>query len=171
MYPIQYIADKDVDNSLDQALRRLLTVCFTKPGDEVFQKRRYFIDPPIHRWIIADKEKLVAHVAAHEKTIIHNAQKMTIGGVAEVCVHPEYRRQGLVRAILLRAHALFRAKKFPFAALCGDAAIYTSSGYVEVSNLHFKRGEQLSNIPGAMVCKLGDQKWPKDEVVLLGNLF
>lgn len=49
---VHYIADADVDAELDRRIRSLLSTCFTKPEDWVFRERRYFNDPPAHRWYI-----------------------------------------------------------------------------------------------------------------------
>lgn len=169
---ITYIPDADVDAALDAALRELLSVCFIKPGDEVFRERRYYIDPPKHRWFRTEKNGLLsAHVAAHEKTVVASGQEMTICGIAEVCVHPDYRGRGFVREILKRVHDFMRAQGIAFSALAGDAAVYTSSGYRQIRNLYYEKDGKRQQFPSAMVCELGETRWPAGEVFLIGNFF
>jgi len=169
---IHYIPDAQVDAKLDAALRTLLSACFTKPGDEVFRSRRYFIDPPAHRWFIRQAGGLlIAHVAAHEKTTLWREQKLTLCGIAEVCVHPNHRRQGYVRLMLAAAHDDMKQQGFDFSALCGDPDVYRSSGYFSVENLVYNPGDKIKPLPGAMVCELGEKNWPEDEVFLVGDVF
>lgn len=169
---IHYMPDAKVDAKLDAALRTLLSTCFTKPGDEIFRSRRYFIDPPAHRWYMQDTAGvLIAHVAAHEKTILWREQKSMLCGIAEVCVHPDHRRQGYVRLILEAAHDYMKHQSCDFSALCGDPDVYRSSGYFSVQNLVYKPKDEIRPLPGAMVCELGEKNWPEDEVFLLGEVF
>ncbi len=56
---INYLPDATVDDALNREIITLLTACFTKPQDTVFQTRRYFREPYPHRWIIRDERKQV----------------------------------------------------------------------------------------------------------------
>jgi len=173
---IQYIRDDAVDAALDRELRDLLSTCFTKPEDVVFRERRYFIEPPKHRWLLRDDAgRLIAHVAVHEKVIEAGERSFAIGGVAEVCVHPDYRRRGLVKQMLAQVHGWSAARGVPFAVLFGDPAVYTSSGYVTVENLsHDARSEDgrpIRKRKTAMVKPLLGESWPSGEVHLPGPEF
>ncbi|MFQ5632386.1 MAG: GNAT family N-acetyltransferase [bacterium] len=153
-------------------MRTLLTTCFTNPGDEVFRSRRYFIEPPAHRWYVQNANGLlIAHVAAHEKTIIWRDRELPLCGIAEVCVHPDHRRQGFVRQMLEAAHDFMAKHEFDFSALCGDPDIYRSSGYFSVHNLVYRPKEEIKPLPGAMVCELGNNSWPEEDVFLVGDVF
>lgn len=102
---IAYLPDDSIDDAGDQELRDLLTTCFTKPQDFVFKTRRYFQEPYKHRWTIRDEHGvLIAHVGVHEKTIEADGQSYRIGGICEVCVHPNYRGRGYVKAMLECVH-------------------------------------------------------------------
>jgi hypothetical protein len=84
-FKIEYIKDEDVDPGLDRELRNLLTICFTKPEDAIFLKRRYFREPPQHRWMIrVESTKIIAHIAIHEKVVKAKGKTYRIGGIAEV---------------------------------------------------------------------------------------
>ena len=94
---VDYLSDDEVDEALDAEIRGLLTTCFTKPQDVVFRDRRYFIDPYPHRWVIRDpRARMVAHSGVHEKQLEAGGRVVAIGGIAEVCVHPDWRGNGYV---------------------------------------------------------------------------
>jgi GNAT superfamily N-acetyltransferase len=174
---IEYIRDSDVDTDMDRSLRELLSLCFTNPGGEIFRERRYYKEPPLHRWFIQIKEfQLVAHVALHEMVVKSSHQPIKAGGIAEVCVHPEFRRQGLVRELLAKTHDWLRSNDYPFSLLSGYPSIYTSSGYVSITNLLEEKTLDNGSVnwepmPCAMVCQLLDTHWPDDPVYLPGKSF
>ena len=173
---VEYLPDSSVDASLDAELRALLTTCFTKPQDVVFKERRYFVEPYAHRWVIRDaKRSIIAHAGVHDKIVEADGQRFRTGGLAEVCVHPEYRGRGFVKAMLARIHDWLIERKFDFAVLFGEPYIYQSSGYAEVSNLFHDEvtpsGEKCKTQSPAMVRKLADTPWPATEVYLPGPKF
>ena len=174
---IEYIRDSNVDMYLDRSLRDLLCNCFTEPIAKVFRECRYFKEPPSHRWLIQSEDtQLIAHVALHEKVVTASHQQIRVGGIAEVCVHPEYRGQGLVRQLLAAVHDWLRSKDYSFSILSGYPCVYTSSGYVSITNLYQEKtldndSVKLEPVPLAIVCQLLDNKWPDDRVYLLGKSF
>jgi len=103
--PIEYLRDSDVDETLDRQIRSLLTRCFTGPEDVVFNERRYFHEPCARRWFLRDGlNGLIAQVALHDKEVHADEKVYRIGGVAEVCVHPDFRGRGLVKRLLGEVH-------------------------------------------------------------------
>lgn len=173
---IHYIKDSEVGDKLDRQLRDLLSICFTKPGDEVFKLRRYFKEYPAHRWYINGKDdKLIAHTALHEKMVVSSHQNIPIGGIAEVCVHPDFRGQGLVRRLLKEAHDWLILNHYPFSLLFGDPRVYSSSGYITFSNLFVEKksntGIKSWEPINVMVCRLLEMEWPESPVYLQGPTF
>lgn len=169
-----YTPDAAVDAALDRELRDLLCACFTKPQDVVFRERRFFREPPQHRWLVRDgRGALVAHAAVHDKTASSAGATYRLGGVAEVCVHPEHRGHGLARGLLAEIHAWLAARQVPFAVLFGNPKVYTSSGYVVVGNLRVRSPETgaWESAQGAMVHMLGIHEWPAGPVDLVGPRF
>ena len=57
---------------------------------------------------------------------------VAIGGVADVCVHPQYRGRGFVHQMLKVVHEWLSSHDFSFALLFGDPRVYASSGHVPV---------------------------------------
>ncbi|MEJ2702715.1 MAG: GNAT family N-acetyltransferase [Sedimentisphaerales bacterium] len=173
---VEYLPDSSVDAALDAQIRRLLTTCFTKPEDVVFRDRRYFIEPYPHRWVIRNaRGVIIAHVGVHEKTVEADGRTFRIGGVAEVCVHPDFRGRGFVKAMLACIHDWLIRHEFDFAVLFGGPAIYGSSGYVEVNNLVHDdlaaAGEKCTSQSPAMVRRLSNPPWPDGQVYLPGPKF
>jgi predicted acetyltransferase len=168
----EYLPDSTVDPQTDEALRRLLSICFTKKKDAVFKKQRYFREPYPHRWVIRDDQgRIVAHTGVHEKQVIAGRRRFPIGGVCEVCVHPDYRRRGYVKRMLKMAHMYLVQHGFAFAVLFGKPEIYAAAGYRQVGNLfHGSKADGWKNRT-AMVREIGDFPWPQDPVYLPGPTF
>ena len=173
---IEYLPDSSVDAALDAELRALLTTCFTKPQDAVFKDRRYFCEPYEHRWVIRDaRRSIVAHAGVHQKAVEADGCSFRIGGLAEVCVHPDYRGRGFVKAMVACIDEWLIAHGYDFAVLFGEPYIYQSSGYVEVNNLLHDEvtpsGEKYKAHESAMVKELAGIPWPTGEVYLPGPKF
>ena len=177
MAAIEFIEDSAVDAELDRQLRQLISTCFTKPGDAVFRDRRYFHEPPHWRWFVrGTPTELIAHIAAHDKVIGLSTGDLRIAGIAEVCVHPQHRGQGLVRELLAVAHTWLTAQEIPLAVLLGDKKHYSSSGYRNISNpvRHWKPdpGVWLTETSDwVMVKPLRNFDWPTGLVDLRGPTF
>jgi GNAT superfamily N-acetyltransferase len=173
---VEYLADSSVDDAMDAQIRGLLTMCFTKPEDVVFKDRRYFIEPYPHRWVIRDTQgSIIAHIGVHEKTIEAEERHFRIGGIAEVCVHPEYRGRGFAKKMLACVHDWLIRNEFDFAVLFGKTSVYNSSGYIEVHNLIHDdvttAGESCTSQSPAMVRQLTGTPWPGDQVYMPGSKF
>jgi len=173
---VEYLPDSSVDAALDAQIRGLLTKCFTKPVDVVFRDRRYFREPYPHRWVIRDAlRSIVAHVGVHEKSVEADGRRFRIGGIAEVCVHPEFRGRGFIKAMLACVHDWLTRHEFNFAVLFGNPCVYSSSGYVQVDNLiHdavMATGEKCTSQSPAIVRQLSDTPWPVGQVYLPGPKF
>lgn len=168
-----YLADEAVDALTDEALRKLFCTCFTGPNDQVFRDRRYFVEPYPHRWVVRNAEsRLVAHVGVHERIIESGGRSFRVGGIAEVCVHPDYRGRGLVREMLAKVHDRLIEQGDVFSVLFGEAAIYRSSGYRPVGNLRY--GNEATGWKVAEEAKvrlLSDIPWPSEDVFLQGGKF
>lgn len=174
MLPICYLPDASVDAVLDRELRELLSLCFTKPQDVVFKERRYFTEPPAHRWIMRDAAgRLVAHIAVHNRRVEAGTWVALVGGIAEVCVHPEARGQRLTSHLLAEVHADLARRGFLFTALFGDRQVYAASGYTMPGNALVGPDAQGRWIPAprAMVRPLTDVAWPTGEVHMPGPFF
>jgi len=174
---VEYLPDSSVDDRLDRELRDLLTACFTDPDSAIFQERRYARELPQHRWVIRTSQgEIIAHVAAHEKVVEALGRPFRVGGISEVCVHPDFRGRGFVKTMLAAAHKWLASREFSFAVLGGDSRVYRSSGYVEVQNLlhdsiNLAGEKKREPVPGAMAYELSPEPWPSGEAFLPGLTF
>jgi len=169
---IDYLPDSDIDDALDRELRGLLTTCFLKPQDYVFKERRYFREPYPHRWVIRDDDgRLVAHIGVHVKQVLAGEACYPIGGICEVCVHPDYRGRGYVRMMLDVIHQWMGEQDFVFSMLFGDPRIYGSSGYVHVDNLVHGDADAGWKPVAGLVRAVASVPWPDGEVRLPGIKF
>jgi GNAT superfamily N-acetyltransferase len=168
------MSDREVDQALDEEIRGLLTLCF--PSDSRFRSQRYFQEPPFRRWLVQDRTgNLVAQSALHVKVIGSERGDLTIGGVAEVAVHPDHRGQGLVREMLRDVHDWLKARA-DFAMLFGSARVYSSSGYVSINNIIRctapVTGERVERaFEHAMIRPISGLRWPDGLIDLRGPTF
>ena len=171
---IIYLADKNVDIQTDKKIRDLLIACF--PDQAVFTRQRFYHEMPAHRWFIMQNDQMIAHVALHEKEIKVEYNKIKIGGIAEVAVHPDARGRGYVRLLLKTAHEWLTKNGYSFSMLFGDKNVYTSSGYSIVESLfHYYKPDKkewvTEIIDCAMVANLENKKWPDGLIDLDGPMF
>jgi predicted N-acetyltransferase YhbS len=169
---IEYLPDERVDDALDLEIRGLLTSCFTKPQDVVFNDRRYFREPYPHRWVIRDSHgALIAHIGVHEKHVEIEGSKFRIGGICEVCVHPDHRGKGYVRRMLKLIHEWLSERGFVFTILFGDPLVYGSSGYVQVANLFNGGDAEGWRQAKGLMNELSGTQWPSGKVLMPGPGF
>ncbi|OIQ26543.1 GNAT family N-acetyltransferase [uncultured Vibrio sp.] len=168
----EYIRDHDVSTDLDKKLRQLLSASFLNGQDpEIFSKQRYYKEPPQHRYLLWDKDTIAAHIAVHDKHVHCDGEDHTISGIAEVCVHTEYRKQGLVKQLLEKVLQDSKARGDAFSVLFGEAEIYGSSGYVTSSNLHILTPEKKWVRVDKVMARELNQSWPEADVRLDGLPF
>ncbi len=163
----EYIPDKNVDQELDYKIRMLLCCCFTKQQDTVFKTQRFFKEMPAHRYLLwSDENKLVAHVAVHDKSVMYNDTEYAIAGIAEVCVHPDYRNKGMAKLLLSYVDNDRKKKGDAFSVLFGDADIYRSSGYQQVKNILEPTDNTNWEIAEYAMSKPLNMEWPQGKVFL-----
>lgn len=172
---VEYLPDASINAAVDAELRDLLTTCFTKPCDVVFETRRFFREPYPHRWVIRDRDgAMVAHVGVHEKSIRAGGKTFCVGGICEVCVHPEFRERGFVRSMLQVVHSWLEGNAYDFSFLFGKPGVYGSSGYRQRDNIFHDAdgdgGTHLQQVSG-LVKELSDTPWPRGDVYLPGPKF
>ncbi|MCZ6792880.1 MAG: GNAT family N-acetyltransferase [Planctomycetota bacterium] len=174
---LEDLPDSAVNDEMDGELRTLLASCFDGPASEAFLTRRFFLEPPEHRFLLrAPRESVAAHAACRWRPVGCALGGLTLAGVSEVCVHPAHRGQGLVRRLLDPLHARVYEQGGLFVLLFGRARIYASSGYRRVDNVfrywdasRFRWREE--RVPSALVRPLSDTAWPEGPIDLKGILF
>jgi len=174
---IIYRHDCQITPAQDEALRELFRVCFKREA-AYLNHQRFFRELPPHRWVIFDEnQNIVAHVAVYDKILSTDAGLLPVAGIAEVCVAPEYRGRGHVRAMLNEIHDWARAQGFSWSMLFGAHAIYGSSGYETIYNpiraLDYQTGEwKTEQLTYALARALNDGAiWPNGTIDLRGPHF
>lgn len=174
---IEWVADNSVSASDHSQLCALLCICFPDQS-QLFSQRRYFNQIPAFRWFVKNPAgQLVAHTALHIKDIGYQSQLITVGGIAEVCVHPLYRKKGWVKRMLKDISDWLIRRHLPFALLLGQEFVYRSSGFIKAQN-RMRYIDAETGIPmekkehDLMVKPLSDQHWDHECLVdLNGPLF
>jgi predicted acetyltransferase len=174
---LEYIEDRNVNAELDAELRDLLSTCFTGKTNEVFSHQRFFNEMPAHRWLARNDEgQLVAHLALHDKIVGTSAGDLRVGGIAEVCVVPSHRGQGIVRRLLALSDEWMIKQDIPFGILLGSQQVYGSSGYHHTDNVlryHVpSTGEwREESISYFLIKQFGKVAWPSGLIDLRGPKF
>jgi predicted acetyltransferase len=173
-YKVNFTFDRDVNEELNKKLIQILSICF--PRQSIFKKQRYYTEMPSLRWYCNHEGKIVAHAALHEKEITTKNGKALIGGIAEVCVHPDYRGRGLVKVLLEKANKYSIRSGHKFSVLFGETKVYNSSGYVEITNdikyvNHETNEVKIEKAKDVMVKKLADMEWPEGLIDINGPTF
>ncbi len=176
-FPIVYRHDCQITPAQDEALRALFRVCF-KRELAYLEHQRFFRELPPHRWMIFDEnENVVAHIAGYDKILGTDDGLLPVIGIAEVCVAPNYRGRGFVRALLAQIHDWARAQRFSHSLLFGSHGIYGSSGYEKIDNpiraLDYRTSEwETQPLEYALVRALNDDAvWPSGTIDLRGPHF
>jgi len=175
-YNIKFISEEQVTDELDTKLRDLLVHCFPETA-HIFSKQRFYHEPPQYRWcIFGENDSLIAHVALHIKKVKTEFTNYDMGGIAEVCVHSDYRRQGITRMLLKQILDYLRERNIVFAMLFGDTSVYSSSGFKQLNNKirYFDQKSEewkIEKDPSAMYLELGQVNWPEGNVDICGPTF
>lgn len=169
---LQYLKDADVSVELDKKIRALLSTCFIKGQDaEIFSRQRYYNEMPEHRYMFWNKGDLIAHIAVHDQEVLIDEIPYPICGIAEVCVHPNYRKQGMVKILLGKIHLARMEYGDAYSILFGDEEVYSSSGYLCVDNLKTLNPSKEWSVTGHTMVHALNKKWPDCEVKLVGIPF
>jgi len=95
---IRRLTEQEIDESI-----KLSSFAFQfSLTPELLEQRRKMLKPE-HVWGYFMDGKLAAKAAVHPMRIWLNGRSIPMGGIAGVATWPEYRRQGLVRKLLLHA--------------------------------------------------------------------
>ncbi|MBU0473718.1 MAG: GNAT family N-acetyltransferase [Bacteroidetes bacterium] len=173
-HEVKFILDADVDIEMNNKLIEILSICFA--DQPIFNKQRYFKELPQYRWYLENNNEIIGHVALHKKEINTETTKLIIGGIAEVCVHPDHRGKGFVKLLLSHAHNFSIKNGYIFSMLFGDTNVYSSSGYKTIDNTikyldHISGEWKVEIIKDAMIKDISDVEWPSGLINLNGPTF
>lgn len=171
---INFLPDTAINTQENAKLIHSLSICF--PHQPLFNTQRFYKECPQYRWFIENENQIIAHVAVHDKEILSNNEKIRIGGIAEVFVLPDHRKQGLAKLLLNEAEKWMQKEGINFSVLYGEEKIYQSSGYYTIDEIvrykDFPSNEWIEEkSKDLMVKELTDKKFPKGNIDLQGPTF
>lgn len=167
-----------ITSGLHEQIRCLLQVCF--PESEFRLTRSYSKQSPQRRLLVWEEGILIAHVGIEHRTIGLKTGSSTVFGLIDVCVDPEFRGAGIASAMIDYVEQLGQRNDVDFLMLFAhDRRLYERKGFrapgnpLRWSTIHEHKtlgvDEQVRE--ELMIKQLGERKWPKGLVDLLGYQF
>ena len=158
-------------------VRDLLQTCFASYPTG----RSYFNQLPAFRFLVYDEKILVAHMAVMHRVIKFGDEVATIFGVADLCVHPDYRDKDIASELLQKLESLGKKHDIELILLIAtENSFYKKNGFKIynnklrwlMTNQHQSFGiVQRSLEDSFMIKKIGIKKLASGTVDLLGSLF
>jgi len=90
------------------------------------------------------KGSLISYMRAAPRTIWIGSGRMRMGGIAEVCTHPRYRKMGIASRLLRDIILLMKDRGYPVSMLYGNPAFYGKIGWERCSIVHELRVNRTS---------------------------
>jgi predicted acetyltransferase len=171
---IEFYNESDIADLDNKKLMELLQICF--PMLPCFLTNRFYVERSDFRWVVRSEDKIIANAVVHDKIFLSDNKRISIAGIAGVCVHPDYRGRGLLRQMLSEVHTWARNRHYSFAFLFGKNEIYRSSGYIQCNNEfkfinHRNNIEEIKQIETAHYFSLGNKSWPTSLIDIQGPMF
>jgi len=93
------------------------------------------------------KGSLISYMRAAPRTIWIGSSRVKMGGIAEVCTHPRYRKMGIATRLLRDIILLMKDSGYPVSMLYGNPAFYGKIGWERCSIVHELRVSRASLPP------------------------
>jgi len=151
----------------------LLAECF--PTD--FGGRSYFQNRHHARFCLYEGDRLAGHLAVLYRAMRLGERRFDAIGLAEVAVHPDFRRRGIAAALVQAALTEARDARAHAAVLFGTAPLYARAGFRTVPNvttlvnMHAAQTQSVVTEPAThlMAHPLGDFVWDDTAPLDLGG--
>jgi predicted acetyltransferase len=131
-YAIRSLREDELEDMLE------LTSLSYRSGVDTF-RRIYEHDPfyNFHLTRVAELDgSLVSYMRAAPRTIWIGPAELQMGGIAEVCTHPDYRKRGIASRLLEDIVVLMKDGGYPVSMLYGNPAFYGKIGWERCSIVH-----------------------------------
>ena len=93
------------------------------------RKKDAFI-PELSLVAVHESGKIIGQIVLYETKITTPEKSLTELVLSPICVHPDYFRRGIARALIEQALILAKAKGYTAVFLCGEPEIYRKLGFV-----------------------------------------
>jgi len=167
-----------ISSGLHEQIRCLLQFCF--PDSGYLLTRDYFKQRPQRRLLVWKEGILVGHCGIEHRTIGLKTGPATIFGLIELCVDGEHQGEGIASGMIEHVEQLGQQHDVDFLMLFAtDRRLYEKNGFRAPGNPlrgsmiheHQTTGVDEQVLEELMIKELGDRKWPKGLVDLLGYQF
>lgn len=172
------LIEHDIGINAHNQITKLRNICFPNSVKD----RSYYKQLPHFRYLVYDNEQLISQMGVDHRVISVENSIFKIFGVIDLCVLPEYQRQGIATQLLNSLTKLAEAKSIDFLLLVpDDDRLYAKNGFQYVSNYcsflriheHQNYGVAFEKIENDfMVKQIGEKTWGQDGLIdLLGYIF
>lgn len=178
---LEFINEFQISKPLSREINRLLSKCFP---DVTYAKRDYFKQLPHYRILARNKEQLIRQVAIDFRVMNLNGFPINVMGVVDLCVHPEFQRQGIAKELMGALEKLGRdhSDKVDCLLLVTDNPIfYEKIGFKKVDittkwlkiDNHKNYGLGNEKIADAyfLIKQISNKKWVDGELDYLGYMY
>ena len=143
--------------------------------------RNFLHQTPNFRYLMLDHKTLIGHMAVDHRIIQLNGETISIFGITDLCVHPEYQHQQSASNMITELESLAKAHKVEAIMLFTNLfPLYTKLGFEKQVNKcrwlmiqnNVSLGVARRSLEDCLMVKmLSDKKWSDGEVDLLGHVF
>ena len=107
--------------------------------------------------LVAEKEDgtLIGQIVLYKTTITTQNEQLTELVLSPICVHPDYFKQGIARAMIEKAIQIAKEMGFRAVFLCGDSKIYEKMGFTPSYHYNiFHKNDESKTADWSMVREL-----------------
>lgn len=177
-YNVKGITEYEIDTKTATQIVALLDESFP----DTFDGRTYFKQLPHFRYLVFERETLIAQLGVDHRVIRAGGKIIRIFGIIDLCVTPAHRGFGLAANLLKQVESLAGASNVDFLVLMGDVdTLYVANGFHHVHPaitkwLAVEDVESVSVIERDLedcflVKPLRGENWPAGQIDMLGYLF
>ena len=114
-----------------QAIQDLLKRSFA----DYPQNQSYYKQLPDFRFLVWKKDQLVGHLAVEHRIMNNAEQLITVFGIMDICVHPDFQNKKIATKLIQQLEALAKKNQIDFLVLTtGDYDFYNQFGFKLVQN-------------------------------------
>jgi predicted N-acetyltransferase YhbS len=160
-----------------EQISKIREICFS----DCHCNRSYFKQLPHFRYLAIHEHNVVGMVGIDHRMISVGGKPVSIFGVIDLCVLPEFRKHGIGASLMKEAEQLAQESSIDFIVLLADNhSLYKRLGFeVQDNDCTWLRIDEFKNHGIAeenlgnelMVKAVGDAGWPEGAVDFLGYLF
>lgn len=174
---LKRIEEFQIDETTQEAIRSLLLKSFSGyPAGKSFFKQA-----PDFRYLLWEKDYLIAHMAVEHRYINNSGQLLRIFGVADLCVDEDFQHQKIASRLLLELETLGKLYDIDFIVLqAQDQQLYINNGFQAQSNLcqwlliqnNTTLGVARRRLEQSLMIKpLNQKQWGTGLVDFMGHVF